>query len=311
MRNSRSTYLLGALLMIGVLLLLVPVQEGIHRARPELFDPHRKARPTGAINFGPAPTVIAALGGFRAVAADLLWLRADQVWHSGAWWALLPILESVTDLDPHFELAWKTYGWHCAYNLNAESKTAVDRNYWLQKGLDILERAVENNPKSWDMAFEYGWTLFDRAGEKERASEWFWRADHLSGAPSYVSRLYYRCFESVLDIKKLFPAMEYAKTRHLEDMPHQVLVKRDIRFWNWAWNDAKQHRRIIAEQNTFRYQRGVAPYLYPDDPFWDVCPVCGMPAPKGPNAVCGNLQCPNYQHPIHPPKPTGTAASAS
>jgi len=299
MRSRRARNGLVALFSLGVLLALVPVQESVHKARPELFDPNRKKGPAGMISVGPTPAVIAALGGFRSVAADLLWLKAENVWHGGSWWAMLPLLEAIVELDPHFELAWRVYGWHCAYNLHAESKTLVDRNYWLQKGIEILERAAEANPKSWELKWELAWTYYDRSHELSRAAECFYEASKLPGAVSYVSRFYYRAYEKELDHEGILRGLAYARSQHREDSKHQFLVNRDTNYWRWAWNSPREHRRIIVEENTARYQRGIAPYLYPSDPYWDICPVCGMPAPKGKAARCENVLCPNYKRPIH------------
>lgn len=274
---------------IGVLLLLVPLQESIHSTRPQLFDPERKTRRKSAIAMGPTPAVIAALGGFRTVAADLLWLKAHRVWHGGSWWALMPILESVTELDPHFIMAWKVYGWHAAYNLHAESETVIDRRHWLSKGIEVLERAVEANPDTWDMWFELGWTLYDRAHQKERAAEYFYKADQFPDAPHYITRLYYRCYEDILDMEKLLPALEYARERHKDVHLHQFLVNRDYEFWQTHKDDPFTHRRIIVSENSERQQRSVPFYLYPDNPYWDVCPRCGLPSPEGSETceVCG------------------------
>jgi|GEM_PF-1612614 len=294
MRHRRTPIGSLALLMVGILLMLIPLQESIHKARPHLFDPDRKTRRVSAISIGPTPAVIAALGGFRTLAADLLWLKAEHVWHGGSWWAMLPILDAVTQLDPHFILAWQVYGWHSAYNLHAESETIVDKRYWLDYGVKALERAVEANPDNWEMIFELGWTLYDRAHKPWRAAEYFYRADQFPESKSYVTRLYYRCFERVLDFDRLFPALEYAKNRHADptvsdDVQHQVIVTRDMEWWTQHKDDPMEHRRQIVLENTARADRAVPFYLYPDNPYWDVCSICGLPSPKGSEvcSVCG------------------------
>ncbi len=299
MMSRRARNFWVALFCAGVLMVSVPIQEKIHKERPELFDTSRKGRASSMISVGPTPAVIAALGGFRSVAADLLWLKVDSVWEGGSWWAMLPLLNAVVQLDPHFELAWKVYGWHCAYNLNAESKTAIDRNYWLQKGIEILEQAVEANPHSWEMRWELAWTLYDRAHELRRAAEMFYQTSKLPEAPAYVFRFCYRPYEKLLDREGIFRGLKYAKQHYTNDKKHQFLVNRDTNFWRTHWDDPYTHRRIIVRENTDRYQRGLEPYLYPNDKFWDVCPVCGMPVRKSKDAVCENVACPNYKHPIH------------
>lgn len=298
--NRVNRWMLLALGM-GLLMLQPILQEPIHRTRPELFDPARKTRKAGVMELGPTPAVIASLGGFRTVAADLLWLRMERTWDSGNWWALLPLLEAVTQLDPHFVLAWKVYGWHCAYNLNAASETYADKSYWLERGLEILERAVDVNPESWEMVFELGWTYYDRAHRPYRAAEYMRRADRLVGAPSYVTRMTYRVYEHIMDFEKLFPAMQAALKKHPDDHVHQKTVKRDIEWWTRMWNDPREHRRQIVLENTARQQRALPFYLYPDDPYWTVCPQCGVPNPKG-SKTCEHCQAPLPEKPTPGPR---------
>jgi len=285
MQAQRVSRVSIVLFVVGMLLLLMPLQDAIHKARPDKFNPARRMETGGIFQLGPTPAVIASLGGFRTVAADLLWLQMERVWDSGNWFALLPLLDAVVQLDPHFVLAWKVYGWHCAYNLNAESETVVDRKYWLDRGLEILQRAVEANPGNWEMIFELGWTYFDRAHENYRAAEYVKQADKLPGSASYVSRMTYRVYEHILDFKNLFPAMQVAVKEHLEDNPHQKMVNRDIDWWTAHWNDPQEHRRQIVIENTARQQRALPFYMYPNNPYWVVCPYDGLPSPKG-SKVC-------------------------
>jgi hypothetical protein len=149
------------------------------------------------------------------------------------------------------------------------------------------------------MLFELGWTLYDRAHEPWRAAEYFRKADKFPGSKSYVTRLIYRCYEGVLDFKNLFPALEYARSRHndpniSDDVQHQVIVHRDYNWWRKHKDDPAEHRRQIVLENTARAERAVQFYLYPNDPYWNVCPICGMPSPKG-SDVCSACGAPLKQ----------------
>jgi hypothetical protein len=298
MENRRTRNLRFAILIIGILLMLVPVQQSIHKARPDLFDPNRP-KAASTVSIGPTPVVIASLGGFRNSAADLLWLQVEKLWDGGNWAAIPPLLDAVTQLDPHFILAWQVYGWHLAYNLHAESETQVDKNYWLDRGVKVLEDGVAANPDNWEMIFELGWTLYDRAHEPWRAAEYFRKADEKPGAKAYVARLIYRCYEGVLDFENLFPALHYAQGRHNDpnvsgDNQHQTIVKRDLEWWTRMKDDPNEHRRQIVRENSARAERSRPFYLYPNDPYWSVCPVCGLPSPKG-SAVCSVCHAPMPQ----------------
>lgn len=302
MRSKRCTHALVALFALGMLMIQVPSQEAVNRLRPHVFDPDSGDPDRSLVNIsGPTPVLIAALGGFRTVAADLLWMKVHQLWDGGAWYLLPSVMESVVQLDPHFLLGWQVYGWHLAYNLNAESVLEVDKRYWLDQGLRVLERAVRTNPDSSEMTNELAWTLFDRVHNMDKAAEYFYRASELPGARSYSARLYYRAYEQTLNFQKLWPALEYAMGKFSDDSQHQRLTHRDYDFWKGHENDPMTHRRIIVEENSARMQRSLPFYLYPDNPYWSVCPRCGLPTEKG-EPECS--VCHQYRFPQEEARPT-------
>lgn len=131
--------------------------------------------------------VIAMLGGFRNVAAGLLWLRSDYYWHMGGrgWWKMYPIFQTVTELDPHFILAWRTFGWHCAWNLNSEAPPD-EKPRWIREGLQVYKRGIDANPDSWELYMEVAWLYLDRLREAEKSIPWWELAVKKPGAPEYT-----------------------------------------------------------------------------------------------------------------------------
>src|SRR3990167_9629063 len=59
------------------------------------------------------------LSGFSGLAADMLWIEADEYWHKGEWQRAFPLYRTVTWLQPNFMDAWSIGGWHLAYNMYA------------------------------------------------------------------------------------------------------------------------------------------------------------------------------------------------
>lgn len=59
------------------------------------------------------------LGGFRGLAADLLWLNVEDLWHEGQHYKMLPLFDSVAWLQPQYITVWAIGGWHMAYNIFA------------------------------------------------------------------------------------------------------------------------------------------------------------------------------------------------
>ncbi len=283
MRVSRSTWGMALLFALGIYFVCLPLQDNLIRHRPEQYKTH-----VGfglGTTVGPTPVLIAALGGFRTVAADLLWMKVEDLSEGGSSELLPQVYESVVDLDPHFILAWTVYGWHLAYNLNAESLLAADKHSYLDAGVKVLQRGIEANPNNFQMHFEYAWTLQDRKHDLYPAAEAYLEASKLKGADARAIRLRYRCYEKMLDFKHLFPAMREAQKEFPKDKHHQWFLKRDFEWWHTHWNDPAEHHRQIVNENTARRQRALDYYLYPDDPYWSVCPVCGLPTPKG-HPVC-------------------------
>ena len=299
MRRTRALWKLAILFAVGCYLLTIPAQDVIVKRRPEQYKGH--GFDVASIS-GPTPVLIAALGGFRTVAADLLWLKVDQLWDGGSWYMIPSVLESVVQLDPHFVLAWQIYGWHLAYNLNAESMLLVDRRYWLEEGTKVLERGVVVNPRSFDMMFELAWTRYDRAHDLYQAANDFYAATKLPGAKAYASRLYYRPYEHMLDFKKLWPALEYARKQFPDDHAHQKIVSDSIKWWHEHQNDPQWQRYEIVRENTARKQRSRPYFLYKGNPYWNVCPVCGLPTEKD-KPVCSTC---GYKFPPEDVKPLPT-----
>ncbi|MFA4015938.1 MAG: hypothetical protein RUDDFDWM_001039 [Candidatus Fervidibacterota bacterium] len=167
-------------LVLPLALLIVtqgPLQSRIHRQRQtyKLLPPVDvlvlyQLMPAEAITITLIGTM---LGGFRGVAAKMLWLKSDEYWHSGRWYSMLPIMRTITWLDPNFIQAWDIAGWHVAYNLRAEAKTEEQQDEYVRKGCEILEEGIRWNPKSWQLLFQLGWTHYDKSGNLEEAIKWF------------------------------------------------------------------------------------------------------------------------------------------
>ncbi len=104
--------------------------------------------------------VAQAAGEFRIVAANLLWDRVVDHYHhqymaQGGDWeknkALLPLLQTIIALDPHFVEAYQLMG-----------GTILPRIGRVKEGQAILAQGIKNNPYDWEMyremAMLYAWT---------------------------------------------------------------------------------------------------------------------------------------------------------
>ena len=109
---------------------------------------------------------IAALGGFRSLVADVLWIDAETDWEKVEYGKMNLKFGTATTLVPHNIMFWDMAGWHMAYNASVavmddpkEPKIAIrkkrQREYF-DLGRDYLEHGIANNPRSRELYFMLG-----------------------------------------------------------------------------------------------------------------------------------------------------------
>jgi tetratricopeptide (TPR) repeat protein len=110
------------------------------------------------------PDVSANVGalvlGFRKLVADLLWLKVDEFWHLGLASRMLPMMETVVALDPHFIEAYALGAWHLAYNITVTVHSAEEKLKYMDQGVGLLEKGIKNNPRSAKLYAELGFTMY-------------------------------------------------------------------------------------------------------------------------------------------------------
>jgi tetratricopeptide (TPR) repeat protein len=160
----------------------------------------------------------AALGGFREVAATMLWMKTHEYWSKGealevkALW----LMRLVTLLDPHWLEPWRVTAWHLAYNLYVETDDPELQQKYLQMGVDSLKEGISWNPDRYDLYMELAWTYFDKVEDFEEATKWF-RAAMRYPHPEYVDRLVGHAYERMPDIPKALDAYDYCLKRDPQD----------------------------------------------------------------------------------------------
>jgi len=160
----------------------------------------------------------AILGGFREVAASMLWMKTDALWDKGegtqaqALWTM----RLTTLLDPHWLEPWRITGWHLAYNMFVETDDPVEKAKFLQMGVDSLKEGVSWNPDRYDLYFELGWTYFDKVRDYEQAVKWL-EASIQFPHPEYIDRLIAHAFERLPDMPRALDWYDYCLKRNPTD----------------------------------------------------------------------------------------------
>ncbi|MCK9266462.1 hypothetical protein M0P98_06235 [bacterium] len=135
------------------------------------------------------------LGGFRGVAADLIWLNIEEFWHQGHTYKLLPLFESVAWLQPRYITVWAVGGWHMAYNIYATIDDPEEKHYWYQQGTSFLKKGIAHNPEQYDLYFELGWTYYNKGEDYANAVNYLEKAVKFPG-PDYVKSLLAHAYEN-------------------------------------------------------------------------------------------------------------------
>jgi len=142
---------------------------------------------------------IAALSGFRAPVAALLWISAHAAWEKTEWGKMDALFESVTTLQPRVLLYWDIAAWHMAWNARASalqdltqpSEVLRERSagHYVALGRNFLERGIKNNPDQYLLYESLGRLAGTRESDHGAAADAYAKAASLTNAPAYLKRL--------------------------------------------------------------------------------------------------------------------------
>jgi len=92
-----------------------------------------------------------AMGAFRGLVVDILWLRADRLKEQGQFFDAKQIAEWITTLQPRFASVWEFHSWNMAYNISVAipANQPQERWRWVKNGYELLrDEGIPLNPKS-------------------------------------------------------------------------------------------------------------------------------------------------------------------
>ena len=92
-----------------------------------------------------------AMGAFRGLVVDVLWMRADRLKEQGQFFDAKQLADWITILQPRFASVWEFHAWNMAYNISvAIPDTQPDQRWrWVKNGYELLrDQGIPLNPKS-------------------------------------------------------------------------------------------------------------------------------------------------------------------
>lgn len=117
-----------------------------------------------------APPMLAfttvALGGFRGLIANALWIRANDLQMDGKYFEMVQLADWITKLEPTFVQVWIVQAWNMAYNISVKFPDPQDRWRWVQRGIELLrDEGLRYNPREALLYRELGWFFQHKMGQ--------------------------------------------------------------------------------------------------------------------------------------------------
>ena len=112
-----------------------------------------------------AEMIVAGLGGFRSIAAEVVWFRADRLQDEGRYAELAQLSTWLTFLEPHTAEVWAYAAWNLAYNVSVMMPSPADRWRWVEAGIRLLrDDGLRLNPRDAVLYKELAWTFLLKLG---------------------------------------------------------------------------------------------------------------------------------------------------
>ena len=126
-----------------------------------------KLRFTGEIKNAPPMVAFTtvALGSFRGLVADLLWLRSNSLQQKGNYFEMVQLARWIVDLQPSFSGATAYLAWNMSYNISVTCSDFADRWRWVNEAIKLVrDKALDYNPEDPELYRELSWTYFHKLG---------------------------------------------------------------------------------------------------------------------------------------------------
>lgn len=197
-----------SLLLAGALLVGAGIQlDYINSQRREMKliinEPLENAPPSLAF-------ATVAMGAFRGLVVDILWMRADRLKEAGQFFDARQLAEWITTLQPRFGSVWVFQAWNMAYNISVTipETQPEQRWHWVKNGYELLrDKGIHSNPRDIQLYHELA-RIFQ----------------HKIGSVSDNAHKYYK-LQMAIEMKPLLGA---ADDQYFDDL---------VEAGNWLWGD--------------------------------------------------------------------------
>jgi len=187
--------LLASVLLAGV----AQVQKSLNRDRERLgltrVEPLENAPPVLAFT-----TV--ALGGFRGLIANALWMRANDLQDDDKFFEAMQLSDWITKLEPHFPQVWAYMAWNMAWNISVKFKDAADRWRWVRAGFELLrDEGLRYNPNEIMIYRELAWIFQNKMGHNLDDANMYYKREWMREMERVFGKLRQADLDELMDPK--------------------------------------------------------------------------------------------------------------
>jgi len=119
-----------------------------------------------------------ALGSFRGLAINYLWIRASKLKEEGKHYESLQLARWICDLQPRFPSVWAFQAWEMAYNISVMTHTPEERWQWVYNGIKLLrDEGIPLNPQVIGLYKELAWIINHKVGDWMDDEHWSYKCE--------------------------------------------------------------------------------------------------------------------------------------
>jgi tetratricopeptide (TPR) repeat protein len=244
--KRRGPVALMVLFAFCTLVLLMPLENNLDRH----LSRNREALPVVS-ELGGIFRVF-EIAGLNSLLADLLWMKADEMWHSTSWWEMPPVLEAIVSLDPKFDMVWRILAWHYGWNLTAAAPSAIEKQQWLDKAEKTYERALIAIPEDQQIWGDACFFYADRIRQWDKAEVLLKRA--IAIYPNEIAlfrRRLQRIYEKSWRVEDAIAVIKGIQ----QVQPEDAMAIRDLKWWQTWANDQNWRWVLEYRENMIREQK--------------------------------------------------------
>ncbi|MEO1007358.1 MAG: hypothetical protein AAFX79_02205 [Planctomycetota bacterium] len=127
----------------------------------------------------PEVAVGIAMGAFRGLFVNMLWIRANQLKEEGKYYEAVDLARAITKLQPRFPQVWSFHAWNMAYNISVTTNTPEERWNWVRQGIDLIrEEGVVHNPADLVIHKELAWLFLHKVQAYADDAHFYYKLQH-------------------------------------------------------------------------------------------------------------------------------------